>query len=190
MGASAWSLDVLAGAVAVADAVSVLMIGSSLISRALVDVLAVACAVSVLTTGSRLISCVFVETTEPVRVLFRFKPAHVLVTSSGVGVVFFAAGLRSSSFKGQERSCLFLGRSGVGSSPLLVEPLATSCNVRSALIIGSGLLSSSCTNLRPALDFAAIDAFLGACLAFGGIMIMVDHCLIRMYTVQSLVDEL
>jgi hypothetical protein len=29
----------------------------------------------------------------------------------------------------------------------------------------------------------------GACLAFLGIMIMIDHCLIPMYTVQSLVNE-
>jgi hypothetical protein len=62
-------------------------------------------AVSVLMTefsldGSRLIPCALVETTDSVRVLvrFRFKPACARY-AVGVGVVFLAAGLRSSSSK-------------------------------------------------------------------------------------------
>jgi hypothetical protein len=131
MEASAWSVAGLVGAGAVS--------GTGVV-------------VSVLMTGSSLIPYALVETTDSARVLvlFRLKPAHVLGTPSGVGVVpaaglrpssfeghvllgtasgvgevFFAAGLRSSSFKGlslesliARRSCLFLGRFVVRSLPV------------------------------------------------------------------------
>jgi hypothetical protein len=97
MEASAWSVDGLAGA----GEVSVLSIGSSLKSCALVKTTGSIGLAAFSVVLSRLISSPLVETTDPVRVLmvFRFKPGRVLDAPSGVGVVFFAAGLRFLSIE-------------------------------------------------------------------------------------------
>jgi hypothetical protein len=163
---------------------------SGLISCSVVDGLANAGgtgagAVSVLSAGSSLIFCVLVETTDlviRVLVLFCLKPGHVLAAPSwGTGLVFFAAGLRSSSFEGlsfvslaAERSCLFLARFLLRSLhvPVSICKLAfrlpvfvaivgqASCVVSecigSVLIMGAGL-RSACAALRPILVGATLD---------------------------------